>query len=382
MSDITRKLASIRKIAEIMPIPGADKIELVQVDGWSVVAKKGDFQVGDTCVYFEIDSFLPVRPEFEFLRNGCYREHPDLGLGFRLRTVKMRGQISQGLVLPISILNNFGSLDNESAWVNENGSYPNVEGQDLTDYIGVKKWESPIPAELAGQVRGNFPSFIPKTDQERVQNIHLTRKKKATWVVDGQEFSKEFDDATKLYPEDFTFEVSLKLDGSSMTVYKKGDYVGVCSRNMDLSETETNAYWKCARDSGLIKVMKDEWFDIDFAIQGELMGPGIQGNREGLTKHKFYVFNIYDIRKGKYFTPELARKAIKQLFSYEYKVDIEYVPVYYMAYNGKDLTPEKCLEMAKGPSINNKVREGIVFKANEKEFSFKAINNDFLLEEK
>lgn len=92
MSDITRKLASIRKIAEIMPIPGADKIELVQVDGWSVVAKKGDFQVGDTCVYFEIDSFLPVRPEFEFLRNGCYREHPDLGLGFRLRTVKMRGR--------------------------------------------------------------------------------------------------------------------------------------------------------------------------------------------------------------------------------------------------------------------------------------------------
>lgn len=181
MSDITRKLASIRKIAEIMPIPGADKIELVQVDGWSVVAKKGDFQVGDTCVYFEIDSFLPVRPEFEFLRNGCYREHPDLGLGFRLRTVKLRGQISQGLVLPISILNNFGSLDNESAWVNENGSYPNVEGQDLTDYIGVKKWESPIPAQLAGQVRGNFPSFIPKTDQERVQNIHFNKKKKATW---------------------------------------------------------------------------------------------------------------------------------------------------------------------------------------------------------
>src|SRR5260221_575643 len=95
-----RKLASIQKVLDIQPIPNADAIEVVTINGWKVVSKKGEFKIGDLCVYFEIDSFLPIKPEFEFLRKSCYRKMADGSEGFRLRTIKLRGQISQGLVLP------------------------------------------------------------------------------------------------------------------------------------------------------------------------------------------------------------------------------------------------------------------------------------------
>lgn len=383
MSDITRKLASIRKIDNLKPINGADKIELAVIGGWQVVVKKGDFSPGDPCVYFEIDSFLPIRPEFEFLRSSSFKEHPELGQGFRLKTIKLKGEFSQGLAIPTDILNNFGEFISEhNTWSNDSGVFPNEIDSDLTNYIGVKKWETPIPAQLAGQIRGLFPSFIPKTDQERVQNISFDKKKKITWTIDGKEFSKEYEDSTKPYPQDFTFEVSLKLDGSSMTVYKKGSYVGVCSRNLDLTETDSNAFWKCARESGLIKALEDDWFDNDFAIQGELMGPGVQGNRENLEKLRFYVFSVYNIAAGQYFNPETAARLIKEIFVDEFKVDIEYVPVYHPKYDGKKLNLENCLKMASGPSLTNKIREGVVFKANEGNYSFKAINNEFLLNEK
>lgn len=148
---MSRKLATIRKISEIKPIEGADKIELAIIDGWQCVVKKNEFNVGDTCIYCEIDSFLPIKPEFEFLRTSSYKKMGDIE-GFRLKTIRMKGQISQGLVLPISVL--------------PEGPYCN--DLDVTEILGIKLYEAPVLAQLQGQMRGNFPHFISKTDEERV----------------------------------------------------------------------------------------------------------------------------------------------------------------------------------------------------------------------
>ncbi len=156
-----RKLASCRIISDIKPIEGADKIELVFVDGWKVVvAKDVGHKVGDLVIYCEIDSFLPIREEFEFLRKSSYKKMGDQE-GFRLRTIKLRGQVSQGLILPISVLN----PPDTNIYVE-----PFV-GLDVTEMLDIVKYEPPIPAELAGKVKGSFPSYIPKTYEERVQNL-------------------------------------------------------------------------------------------------------------------------------------------------------------------------------------------------------------------
>ena len=146
---IERKLATVVKIIDIQPIVGADVIVVVSVKGWQVVAKKDDYKVGDLAVYYEIDSFLPIRPQFEFLRKSSYKR---MGLieGYRLRTLKLKNTISQGLLTPIPD----DILDPK-------------EGDDLTQVLDIVKYEPPIPAQLAGKIKGVFPSFIPKTDEER-----------------------------------------------------------------------------------------------------------------------------------------------------------------------------------------------------------------------
>ena len=150
-----RKLASVQIVKDVTPIEGADRIELVHVLGWQCVAKKGEFKVGDKCVYFEIDSFLPVREEFEFLRSSSYKTNELLGEGFRIKTQKMRGQISQGLCLPVSAL-----LDAPE-------KFP--EGCDVTELLGVKKWEMPEMATTGGTTVGRLPYDVPHTDETRVQ---------------------------------------------------------------------------------------------------------------------------------------------------------------------------------------------------------------------
>lgn len=142
-----RKLASVVKVLDIKPIPGADAIEVATVKGWNVVVKKNEYKVGDLAIYYEIDSYLPIKPEFEFLRKSSYKKMADGTEGFRLKTVKLRGQISQGLLTPLT--------------------FDAVEGEDVTERLGVTKYEPPIPAQLAGLVKGLFPSFIPKTQEER-----------------------------------------------------------------------------------------------------------------------------------------------------------------------------------------------------------------------
>lgn len=356
-----RKLASIRRISEIKPIDGADTIEAVRVDGWWVVSKKGEFKVDDMCVYFEVDSFLPIRPEFEFLRKSCFRSTKNLGDGFRLKTIKLRGQISQGLVLPITIMSAFGNyykgIIPPNHWSNGAHSVAHVEGADCTNMIGVQKWEVPLSPQLAGVAKGNFPSFLKKTDQERIQNCYKEMQR---------------DHADKL------FEGSLKLDGSSMTVYLKDDVFGVCSRNLDLQETEDNTFWKVARKNKFEEMLRA--YGKNVAIQGELMGPGIQGNRENLSDHEFFLFDVWDIDGQKYYTSLESCDFVADCRDSGYKLDtVPYVSIIRIM----EFSLEDILKKSDIKSLNHPVAEGIVYRSIEdSSVSFKAINNKFLLEEK
>ncbi len=393
MTEVMRKLASIRVIKDVQPIDGADSIELVFVDGWQVVTRKGEFKPKDWCIYFEIDSFLPIHPLFEFLRASSFRDIPELGQGFRLKSIKLRKQLSQGLVTKLDeTMNQFGSHSilavgpPYECWITEREGkeiiVPLEEGADCTEYLGVKKFEIPLSAQLAGLVRGNFPSFIPKTDQERVQNL-VFHDGAAHEVVytDGEGKEIRVNKAPRPGPCQFDYEMTMKLDGSSMTVYRKDGYVGVCSRNMDLLETTENAYWKAALNSGLIDFLRKNEDDLadNIAFQGELMGPGVQDNREGLPELTFYLFDVFAIDPQVYAGPSERRDIYFYLLKQD--LNLEHVPVLDLV-NGKDLTMAKCLELAKGPSLKHKIREGVVFKSLDGIYSFKAINNDFLLSEK
>lgn len=354
-----RKLATVRNVDQILPIEGADNIEIAVVGGWKVVVKKNEFKVGDLAVYVEIDSWVPVEIAPFLSRGNRPREFNGIK-GERLRTVKLRGQLSQGLLLPASV---FGETQviffNESnRWaigivVEDDFSEFIFEGDDVTDRLGIQKWEAPIPAQLAGQVRDNFPGFIPKTDQERVQNLV---KEVTVWA--GQ---------------NLTFEVTEKLDGSSMTVYDFDGECGVCSRNLELKESDTNSFWVVARREQILDKIKG----MNIAIQGELIGAGIQGNKYALVGQDFYVFDIYDIKAGRYFTPSERRE-----FCTSHQ--IKHVPVLTGCVD-KDLgvgSVDEILVWAEDKSkLNTKAeREGIVFKCNENpSIHFKAISNKFLI---
>ena len=162
----TRKLVTIQKISDLKPIENADAIECAGVLGWHVVVKKGEFKIGDPCVYFEIDSLLPVVSEFAFLsKSGVKKSYADGKEyeGYRLKTIRLRGQISQGLCLPISI------LDGKKYPTDSRKNPVYQTGTDVTSLLGVVKYEPVIPANLSGQAKGLFPGFIPKTDETRIQ---------------------------------------------------------------------------------------------------------------------------------------------------------------------------------------------------------------------
>lgn len=334
-----RKLAKIAKIDELNPIEGADAIECAVVGGWKVVAQKGLYQVGDLAVYFEIDSWIPheLAP---FLSKGKEPREFEGVKGERLKTIRLRGQLSQGLLMPL-----------EEACKNIESEL--FEGLDVTVPLGILKWEKPVNAQLAGVCRGNFPSLIPKTDQERVQNL-----------------KKEIRAA---YDSGLLFEVTEKLEGSSMTCYLIDGEFGVCSRNMDLKRDENNSFWKVAIEDDIENKMR---FSDNFAIQGELIGPGIQGNIYKLSKPEFRVFDVYDIKDGTYMNPADRLDMITRM-------GLNHVPV---LVTGKDLgigTIDELLTWAEGESKLGKTeREGIVFKQQDGGMTFKAISNKYLLGEK
>lgn len=337
-----RKLVTVRTIDEVAPIPEADAIVRARIGGWDVVTKKDEFKPGDLCVYFEIDSFLPETDyRFQFLMKNkiTWNGHN----GARLKTVKLRGQISQGLALPAA---EFPEIMQEF-----NGT---VQDQDFSELLNVLKWEPVIPAQLAGKIRGNFPHFIPKTDQERAQNI----------VNDI------------FYDLDRKYEVTVKLEGSSMTVYKNDSDFGVCSRNLSIkTDNLENAFVALAH-----KLELPDHLSNDYALQGELMGPGVQGNIEGFTENRFYVYDVWDIRAQRYLDCHERVEYITNLMSLT--PEIKHVPIIGI-FSLRELgieTIDDLIAYADGPSINFKYREGVVFKEVDRpSVSFKVISNKYLM---
>lgn len=341
-----RKLASIRRINQIMEHPNADALELAIVDGWQCVVAKGKHSAGELVVYFEVDSVLPPLPEYEFLRKSCYikRDWLTLGEGFRIKTIKLRREISQGLVM----------------FPEEVGLSRNVViGDDVTEYLQVGKYDPPVPAQLAGKMKGNFPEFIIKTDQDRMQNCfgRILCKLRANELEDS-------------------WEMTTKLEGSSMTIYRKDGEFGVCSRNIDLKleENRGNAFVEMFYELFENSALKD--MPDNTAIQGELMGPGIQGNIEKFIYNKFFVFDVFDIDTQRYYTPLARRTLVSELL-------LAHVPILANEVELVELKGKHLLEMADGPSINAKLREGIVFKNRyDPSVSFKVISNKYLLKQK
>lgn len=346
-----RKMASIRSIDNIEPITGADSIEVATVGGWKVVVKKGEFKTNDLVVYLEIDSWVPTSLA-PFLSKGKEPKVFNGVEGERLQTVKLRGQISQGLLLPIdctTISDGEGNVISVS------------EGDDVTEFLGIKKWERPLPTQLRGQAKGNFPSFIRKTDQERCQNLQKNI------FVDWK---------------DLEWEISLKLDGSSLTGYYNNGETGICSRNLELmdnDENSGNSFIQTFNSSGLKDAIKSIGRNV--AVQGEMMGEKIQGNRENLTGTILFIFDVFDIDNQQYMTPQDRLEFINLLFKNGYTGDI--APIL----NSKTTLHNigisnitDLLSFADGESINNPVREGVVFKCvTNGDISFKAISNKFLL---
>ena len=344
-----RNLATIRRIKEIKPIEGADSIELAVVDGWQVVvAKNVGHQVGDLVVYCEIDSFLPIEPEFEFLRKSSYKKMGDQE-GFRLKTIKLRGQISQGLILPYSVI--------PIAQFATAADLP--EGMDVSEMLGIVKYEPPIPAHLAGKVKGSFPSFLRKTDEERIQNLE---KEYTEWTLSSKH----------------QFYATEKLDGSSFTCYIKDGEFGVCSRNMDLLETEDNTFWVVARKLDLENKLRS--FGKNICFQGEMVGSGIQGNHYNMKDQTVFFYNIFLIDEREYVGYDEFRNML-------FDLDLACVPVLSYPFNfpadsvAAFPTVSALLRSAEGKSVlNDKVeREGLVIRSMDRTISFKAISNKFLL---
>jgi RNA ligase (TIGR02306 family) len=315
-------------------------------NSWECIVSKGEFKIGDLGVYFEIDSMLPCNSIFSMFESKKMKtKNSDGSEGYRLRTIKLRGIISQGLILPISVLN----PPDTNIYVEP------FEGLEVTEMLGIVKYEPPIPAELAGKVKGGFPSFIPKTDEERVQNL--------TSEYDGWRFQSKHQ-----------FYVTEKLDGSSATFYFKDGVFGVCSRNLELLETEGNTFWKVARQLKL-----EEWLgthETNYSIQGELIGESVQGNPYKIKGQTVRFYNAFNIDTQEYLGFPDFIKLIDSM-------GLETVPVLDINFMLPD-TVEELLKYADAKSALNPNfdREGVVIRSFDRTISFKVISNKFLLNEK
>lgn len=343
-----RKLASIQKILAVDPIPNADSIEVATVLGWKAVIRKGSFKPGDLCVYCEVDSVLPELPEYDFLKDRHYR----------VKTIKLRGQVSQGLILPLTV--SAAVPEGGLLPLNDQGAFPGVVdevGKDVTELLGIKKYEPPVSVDLSGENKGGFPAFLFKTDEERIQSV-------PELISDAKNES---------------FYVTEKLDGTSSTFYLKDGIFGVCSRNMEKAETDKNLYWRVARSLRIAdKLSKAEG---NIAIQGEIVGPGIRKNKYDLGEPMLFVYSVYDIDGAKYFS-------YTDMVSFCKTLGFSVVPVIDVGISLKGQTVDSLVEKSKGQSRLNpaSMREGIVVRTMEEKyhpsvgrFSFKVINAEFLL---
>lgn len=346
-----RHLVTVRRISAVDAIPKADFVVRATVDAWKCVALKNEFKAGDRCVYFEIDTFLVEGQErYEFLMKDKIEWEGQIGV--RIMTRTFRGQVSQGLALPLSFFPEVSALiadlDDSTA-----------RGMDFTDIVGAKKWERPIPDELAGTVIGAKPSCINTTGEERIQNI--------------PEQITEF--ANKLYQR------TIKLDGYSMSVFNN-NYTkesGVCGHYWWYSESNPNAYVNVATESGLLDAVRR--YDRNIALQGELVGPGIIGNNDNLPEKQFRLFNIWDIDQSRYLNMDERASILADLK--DIGVTVLEVPSLGVVRLGDMGSVEDIINASNGPSIDPKSsREGDVYSSLDGSHSFKVISNAYLIAKK
>ena len=337
---MSRKLASIRKIKDIYPIIDADSLECAIVDGWRVVVKKDEFKISELVVYFEIDSWIPtvIAP---FLVNKTAHVYKSIE-GSRLKTIKLRGQISQGLIMPISI------LDGLNVTI--------CEDLDVSSILNVIKWDPESDEMPSGNSKvSTWPFFMPKTDQQRIQNI-------------------------KNIQDNVTWEVTEKLDGTSMTVYTYNGKQGVCSRNNDLVKTEMlDLYWLTTINCCVLDKLEEAckiMGKTNLAFQGEVIGGKIQGNRYNVTDNVFYLYDIYDIDLQQYVEPSIRQKVALS-------IGIKHVPIIDSHKSISGISISSILRDTEVKSTLNPKRdqEGYVYKCNTGQESFKVISNLFLLKE-
>jgi RNA ligase (TIGR02306 family) len=375
-----RKLARAVRIDSLHPIEGADRIELAMVGGWQVVVQKGLYVPGSKAVYFEVDSLLPVeRPCFASLANISSKLQfvIDGKQYARIKTMKLRKQLSQGFCVPLA---DIGILTPELVAVDT----------DFTETLGVLKYEKAAEKGMNGTpgVAGSkaFPSFIPKTDQTRLQNIPT-------------QFEQARDKGE-------LFEKSFKLDGSSLTAYSYKGILGVASRNVGFNmqtvnkgffttlkefvnmvkqrgfkrakwepqiKADKNAFTEMAQESGVLTALVRE--NRNLAFQGEMVGPSIQQNFEGVEKNELYIYDVYDIDARKYLLP-----ADRQALCAKY--GLKHVPLASPHPVVLPVDVATAILDADGPSgLQGKYREGFVYKSMDRDFSFKVISNAYLLKE-
>jgi RNA ligase (TIGR02306 family) len=375
-----RKLITIRKIADVYkhPNPEVNALWIIKIDGWQCVTNYPDYKVGDEIVYIEVDAFVPVdREQFAFLADRAITWKGNFGA--RIKTIKLKGEYSQGLVIPtfeftaeeIQSIREF--TDYEEPSLGEIGAVDEGSIAEPVTPLGILKWEPYNPEEqarLGGATKGNWPFFLPKTDEERIQNMfHGFGNRKETYkgfytnVETGA--AVEYERRYK-FIKDTDYEVSLKLDGSSMTLYYDAGTFGVCSRNLEVQEDSDLAFAKEAKRLFAKEALT--CLGRNIALQGELIGPGIQGNNEQLAALEFRIFTIFDIDPRQYLTAA-AREALIYDLNVFQKVNgrplFLHVPV--LERRHFDFaTVDEALDYADGFSMNPKVmREGLVWKCIE-----------------
>ncbi|MDR1953790.1 MAG: RNA ligase (ATP) [Clostridiales Family XIII bacterium] len=332
-----RTLATIQEIFGIDPIKDSDYLELAHVLGWGCVVKKGTFRVGDRAVYFEVDSFLPVDERYEFLRKTSFRENPDNGAGFRIKTLRLRGQLSQGLLLPLS---DFPELEGATL------------GDDVTEALGIKKWYMPEVGTGSGTAIGGRPHGIPASDETRIQSAPelLSRLRGEPYYI------------------------TTKMDGTSGIVYCIDGKIGCCSRNYEIKDEVDALYWAAVYKYGLKEKLAALGKNV--VLTGEICGPAIQKNKLRLAEYEWYVFDYKDWDTGTYIPyAEMVERC-----------DALGVPTVPLEEDGEafDYSLEQLLEMAKGKYPSGLEKEGIVVRHKNEphKISFKVLNNEALLKEK
>lgn len=375
-----RKLASVQKIKAIKPIEGADKIEIVQVLNWDCVAKKGEYQVGDKVIYFEIDSLLPDIPMLEWLKGSSWSQKLNK---YKISTHKFRGQISQGLVIPIKDFPEFikqvaVSLDptlvTKIDKLEITKSEDLEEGLDLTEVLNIEKYEPPVSNGPLGDLISH-EWYVPKTDEERIQ-------------VCAEDILPEY-----MKSEQGDWYASVKLDGTSCTVGLFEDAFLIGGRNQWYKDE--NMYTETVKKYGDIETKAREYLEatgVYVVFQGELCGPGIQSNKLGLKEKEWFIFNVFVSTTGKMDSYEKL-DLIGMLGMCE-RFGLKHVPLVnaedkfdFKATNNIDETVENLLKYVDNfkyrtyfeDASPNQIAEGLVFRMNDMTNSFKVISNKFLL---